>query len=103
MMEEVTLEEPTENAEFVKQFFIKPEYWSELDVTNWFLSKNIHPDIVNSLRPCDGRILHQLFNMYTEAPDHFYKSIVFIKSSNELTPLRDVCKFTFELKTLFTN
>jgi hypothetical protein len=75
----------------------KIESWNEKQVDDWLNDKNIHPVIVENVRPSNGKLLSQLFSMQQEAPEFFYSSI----SSNKQITTREVALFAFELKTLF--
>lgn len=73
--------------------------WSEADVDKWLSETNVHPVIVNNLRPCNGKILYQLFTMLDNAPEFFYQAMR--ADSNNAILLKDLAYFSYELNRLF--
>ena len=71
--------------------------WNESDVEEWIRMKKIDISILDDLRPCDGRILNQLYKILTTAPEFFYCALT---AKNKIS-LRDVAVFTSELESLF--
>lgn len=61
--------------------------------------KQINKNIIEILRPCNGKILYQILSMLETIPEFFYSTIR-SDSSNKI-PLRDLAIFSFELKQLF--
>ena len=59
----------------VIQKLIKALSWSELDAENWIIDKKFHKEIVESLTPCDGELLYELYKMYIKIPGYFYSSL----------------------------
>jgi len=73
--------------------------WNESDIEKWFSEEAINMLILEDLRPCDGKILNQLFEILTTSPDFFYSALT---AKNKIN-LRDVAVFTYKLKKLFKN
>ena len=76
--------------------------WSESDAEKWLKQTDTHPNILANIRPCDGKILYELFLIKRDSPDFFYRSL----SANFLRRpvfLRDLAAFSNELRRLFTN
>ncbi len=73
--------------------------WSESDVNKWLESKNFQPNIIENIRPCDGKIIYQLYSILKNAPEFFYTAIR--SDSNNKVVLRDIALFTYELNALF--
>lgn len=71
--------------------------WNESEVEEWIRMKKIDISILDDLRPCDGRILNQLYKILTTAPEFFYCALT---AKNKIS-LRDVAVFTSELESLF--
>ena len=73
--------------------------WSESQVYQWFVDKNIESSIMKPLWPCDGQMLYEFYLIKNETPDFFYKSL-----SNWIwgPTLRDITHFSIELKRLFS-
>jgi hypothetical protein len=72
--------------------------WNQEEVENWFKEKNINQDIINNLRPCDGKILHQTYEIMIDAPEFLFSSIA---ASDKKVSTRDIAIFAYELKKLF--
>ncbi len=72
--------------------------WTERDVDNWILEKEIHPSIGNALRPSDGKILYEFFLMKKDAPSFFHESFL---AENSTFTLRDYAIFSREINALF--
>ena len=81
----------------VIQKLIKALSWSELDAENWIIDKKFHKEIAESLLPCNGKLLNQLFEMYNKIPDYFYSSL----NGSKTIRLRDLLYFSNELKEIF--
>ncbi len=73
--------------------------WKEKDVEKWFKDEAINVLILEDLRPCDGLILNQLFEILKTSPDFFYSALT---AKNKIN-LRDVAVFTYKLKRLFSD
>ena len=73
--------------------------WKENDVEKWFKDEAINVLILEDLRPCDGLILNQLFEILKTSPDFFYSTLT---AKNKIN-LRDVAVFTYKLKRLFSD
>ena len=71
--------------------------WSELDAEKWIKDKKFHKEIAESLLPCNGKLLNQLFEMYNKIPDYFYSSL----NGSKTIRLRDLLYFSNELKEIF--
>ena len=74
--------------------------WKENDVEKWFKDEEINALILNDLKPCDGLILNQLYEILKTSPDFFYSALTV---KNKEINLRDVAVFTYKLKNLFKN
>ena len=55
----------------------------------WFKKKKINKIIIESIKPCNGNILKQLYEMMHEAPEFFYSSL----NHNKAVQLRDIAHF----------
>ncbi len=75
--------------------------WSEKEVENWLIEKNIHPVIIENLNSFNGKVLSELFLMKDETPKFFYESIAMGNQAKHGILLKDMAMFTFELKKLF--
>ncbi|RNA36713.1 hypothetical protein BpHYR1_013375 [Brachionus plicatilis] len=73
--------------------------WNEKEVEKWIHEKNFNRHIMDNLRPCNGKILYQMFTMLETVPEFFYSTIR--SDSNNQVTLRDLAEFSFELKQLF--
>lgn len=72
--------------------------WTEDRVNKWLAEKEVNANIVENIRPADGVLLHQYYEIQVTCPEFFYNSI----SSNKQVRFRDVAQFSCELKKLFT-
>lgn len=74
--------------------------WSSAQVENWMKKCKVNSIIIESLLPCDGRVLHQIYIMMKTNPEFFYSSM---KNSglNSLKDLKDIAYFSNELMKLF--
>ncbi|CAF1006817.1 unnamed protein product, partial [Brachionus calyciflorus] len=70
--------------------------WDEIKVEKWFLDNSFN-DILNKLKPINGKILHQLFKLQIHTPEFFYKSL----TVNELINIRQLAAFISALNDLF--
>jgi hypothetical protein len=73
--------------------------WTEECVENWFNTQKLNIKILEELRPCDGKLLKQLFVMSKTAPEFFYHALC----SKSALSLRDTAMFASELTALFDN
>ena len=73
--------------------------WQEKDVNKWFEEKKFIADIDESVLPCNGELLFQMYSMLQSVPEFFYNSI----NSNKNLKLRDLAYFTNELSKIFKN
>lgn len=74
--------------------------WAVDDVNKWFQDNNINKTIIDSLSPCDGQLLAQVYDLNKQAPEFYYQSISANKSQPAV-PIRDILLFTMKLKNLF--
>ena len=65
--------------------------WSELEVDNWLSAKNINKTISENVKPCNGKILFQLYEIMISAPEFFFTSIT---SQDSRISTREVASFT---------
>ena len=72
--------------------------WSEGDVEKWLESKSINTSIVENLKPCDGKILFQMYRILQSAPEFFYCAM---KAEADYCALKDLALFVYELTALF--
>lgn len=72
--------------------------WTEIDVDNWILEKEIHPCIGDALRHSDGKMLYEFFQMKKDAPSFFHESFL---TENSTFTLRDYAIFSREINALF--
>jgi hypothetical protein len=79
--------------------FKSAEKWTEAEVTEWFNANDLNVAMLNHLKPIDGEILKQLWEMKTSATDYYYKS--FENSDNY--DIRSTLIFTSRLNNLFQN
>jgi hypothetical protein len=77
--------------------------WTELDVEKWIFEKNIQSSILNNIRPCDGKLLYELFSIKTQVPEYFKESLMANQNVADQFSLRDYVVFVNELKNLFLN
>jgi len=75
--------------------------WTEVDVEKWIEEKNIQSSILNNIRPCDGKLLFELFSIKIQAPDYFKESLMANQDIANQFSLRDYAVFFNELKKLF--
>lgn len=73
--------------------------WSESQVDKWLNNKNFKTSIIQSIRPCNGKLLYQMYSMLQNAPEFFYSTL---KSNGDLQ-LKDLALFSYELSNLFEN
>ena len=73
--------------------------WTEDDVDKWLSEKQVNSQIAACVKPCNGMLLNQYYDMQSSCPEFFYNSI----SSNKQISFRDVAHFGCELKKLFQN
>jgi hypothetical protein len=71
--------------------------WSQDQVLKHFKSKKVNDKIMKNLMPCDGQLLEQLYITLKEVPEFFHS----ILRSDSRASLRDIVKFTAELRQLF--
>jgi hypothetical protein len=80
--------------------------WNEPRVDKWLREANIHHTIRENVAPGDGNTLKELHTIMNSAPEFFFKSVVrssTAESSSEPPRLKDVAKFSHELRALFKN
>ena len=77
----------------------KPEEWTEAECACWFKENNLNMTIFESLKPCNGMILKEMFKMKKNSSDFFYKSLKEI----EHLKLSSIISFSSYLEKLFTN
>ena len=81
----------------------KAEYkWTEKEVEEGLKKIDVHPSIMANVKPCDGKILFELFLIKRESPEFFYRSL----SANFVRKpvlLRDLAIFSNELRKIFTD
>ena len=70
---------------------IKTIFWTESEVDNWLVAKNINKKISENVKPFNGKILLQLYQMMIGAPEFFFASIT---SQNCKIPTREVASFS---------
>ena len=73
--------------------------WTEDEVDKWLSEKQINSQIAACIKPCNGMLLNQYYDMQSSCPEFFYNSL----SSNKQISFRDVAHFGCELKKLFKN
>ena len=74
-----------------------PRTWSEEEVGIWFKNTKINVSITESLSPCDGRLLEQLYGTLIRVPEFFHS----ILHSDSNACLKDIVYFTAALAELF--
>lgn len=72
--------------------------WTEDQVKNWFLSNNLE-QMFETLKPLNGSILFQLYQIQLHTPEFFYKAI----TKNELIDLKAIAIFSDLIRKLFKN
>ncbi|CAF0878261.1 unnamed protein product [Brachionus calyciflorus] len=70
--------------------------WDEIKVEKWFVDNSFN-DILNKLKPLNGKNLHQLYQLQLYTPEFFYKSL----TVNEMVNVRQLVLFITALKDLF--
>jgi hypothetical protein len=73
-----------------------PKNWTEDQVKDWFLSKNLIK-IYEEVKPVNGGVLYQLYDMKKNIPEFFYKSI----TKNETLDYKTIANFGNLLENLF--
>jgi hypothetical protein len=73
--------------------------WKEEDVDSWIHEKKFSQTLIENIKPCNGKILYQLFIMCKNAPEFFYSSLR--NESNNNISLKDLALFSYELNNLF--
>jgi hypothetical protein len=73
--------------------------WNEADVEAWLSEKCIHPSLVKNLKPCNGKILYQMYLMLKQVPEFFYTSMR--SDADNKISLRDLALFSYELSSIF--
>lgn len=86
------------NASWTEEIERGADRWAEENVNKWLDEKNFHSVIVDSVRPCDGKLLYSMYKMFESAPESFYASL----NKNNAVNLRDLVYFSTELKQLFS-
>ena len=81
----------------VSQSTLQPLKFSEKEIENWIYERKIIKEISETLLPCDGELLYEIYQFYQKIPEYFYSSL----NPNKTLKLRDIAHFTKELKTLF--
>jgi hypothetical protein len=90
---------PVNNID-IKRPLPEAHSWNGALVKQWLEEKDIHTSIVNSILPCNGKLLYEIYMIKKEAPNYFYSSI--IKEEEEEVPsFRDMAIFSHELRQLF--
>ena len=75
-----------------------PKDWNEEEVKTWFYQNEIL-GIFDILKPLNGGILFQLYELKIFSPEFFYKSL----TSKECVDIKIVSVFTYNLVKLFEN
>ena len=71
--------------------------WTEWQVRQWAIEKKFNQKLVESIMPCDGKVLEQYYMMMRNVPEFFFNSL----NTKGLVSLRDSGYFASELKKLF--
>ncbi len=71
--------------------------WSKEDVYNWFNDRKIDSSIKESLTPCDGKMMAELYKISQDNSDFFLSTLY----SDSKARLKDIVFFRIELKSLF--
>lgn len=74
--------------------------WTETQVEKWLNETAVNRLIVESLIPCDGQVLYQLYHMLKFNPEFFYSSLK-ISGLNSFKDLKDIAYFSSQIKKLF--
>jgi hypothetical protein len=72
---------------------------TESDVDEWLVSKQFKSSIVNSISPCNGKILYQMWSILQTCPEFFYTAMR--SDSENVIGLKDLASFAYELNCLF--
>ncbi len=67
------------------------------DVSKWLNNYQFNKQIQKNLQNFDGELLQQLYTIYKDAPEYYFKTL----SQNHQIDLFSVVKFTNELNKLF--
>ena len=70
--------------------------WTEEQVKDWFLKENLIK-IYEEMKPLDGPVLYQLYDMKKNIPEFFYKSI----TKSETLDYKSIAVFGHLLENLF--
>ena len=73
------------------------ENWTDDQVKNWFVEKELNLNIFEKLKPCNGKIIKQLFEIKCIAPEFYFQSLKDIGNND----LRSITVFTYYLNSLF--
>ena len=73
--------------------------WKEEDVDSWLTEKKFSRALIENIKPCNGKILYQLYLMCKTAPEFFYCTLR--TDSNNKINLKDLAFFSYELNNLF--
>ena len=73
------------------------ENWTDDQVKNWFVEKELNLNIFESLKPCNGKIIKQLYEIKCIAPEFYFQSLKEVGNND----LRSITVFTYFLNSLF--
>ena len=74
------------------------ESWDDGKVKAWFVANNLSLNIYESLKPCNGQIIKQLYEMKCTASEFYYQSVNKVESN-----FRSITLFTLFLNKLFNS
>ena len=88
---------PPKNNNNVENLRRKADDWDEKTVSEWFIENGLNREIERTLKPCNGEILKQMYDMKCRAPEFYYQSLKEIKSVD----LGSLTRFSAHLDKIF--
>lgn len=80
----------------------KAKNWSETEVENWFIKMNIK-EFYEALKPLDGILLYQLYELKLYNPEFFYQLLSKSIKEAHMIDLKQAARFGACLVDLFKN
>lgn len=76
----------------------KIENWSEEQVKDWFIEKNLNMKIFDAFAPINGDLLFQLYEMKNCSPEFYYQSL-----NRIVGDMRSILNFSLNINKLFSD
>jgi hypothetical protein len=77
---------------------IKIENWSEEQVKDWFMEKNLNMKIFDAFAPLNGDLLFQIYEMKKCSPEFYYQSL-----NRIVDDMRSILNFSLNINKLFSD